>query len=87
MGLVEALDEVPGVRIAFEPKPYEPRGHILFGTTVEGVMMCNQIESKLTASENRKLLDQGHKLACMNPEIGPRADGGMRTWRTRSVGR
>ena len=31
-GLVEAMDEVPGVRIAFEPKPYEPRGHILFPT-------------------------------------------------------
>jgi xylose isomerase len=69
-GLVEALDEVPGVRIAFEPKPYEPRGHILFGTTVEGVMMCNLVESKLTSSENRKLLEQGHKLACLNPEIG-----------------
>ena len=69
-GLVEALDEVPGVRIAFEPKPYEPRGHILFGTTVEGVMLCQQIESKLTAGQNRTLLEQGHKLACLNPEIG-----------------
>ena len=69
-GLVEALDAVPGVRIAFEPKPYEPRGHILFGTTVEGVMLCNLVESKLSASENRKLLAAGHKIACMNPEIG-----------------
>jgi len=32
-GLAEAMDAVPGVRIAEEPKPYEPRGHILYGTT------------------------------------------------------
>ncbi len=69
-GLVEAMDEVPGLRIAFEPKPYEPRGRILFGTTVEGVMLGNLVESKLTNPENRKLLDEGHKLCCMNPEIG-----------------
>jgi xylose isomerase len=25
-GLAEAMDSVPGCRIAFEPKPYEPRG-------------------------------------------------------------
>lgn len=69
-GLVEAMDEVPGLRIAFEPKPYEPRGRILFGTTVEGVMLGNLVESKLTNPENRKLLDEGHKLCCLNPEIG-----------------
>ena len=69
-GLVEAMDEVPGVRIAFEPKPYEPRGHILFPTTVEGVMLGHLVESKLSSSENRKLLDGGHKLFCLNPEIG-----------------
>ncbi|MBU0640232.1 MAG: TIM barrel protein [Planctomycetes bacterium] len=69
-GLVEAMDEVPGVRIAFEPKPYEPRGHILFPTTVEGVMLGHLVESKLSSSENRKLLDEGHTLFCLNPEIG-----------------
>ncbi len=69
-GLVEALDAVPGVRIAFEPKPYEPRGHILFPTTAEGVLLGHLVESKLSASENRRLLEEGHKLCCMNPEIG-----------------
>jgi xylose isomerase len=69
-GLVEALDEAPGVRIAFEPKPYEPRGHILFPTTAEGVLLAHLVESKLSSSENRKLLEQGHKLFCLNPEIG-----------------
>ena len=69
-GLAEAMDAVPGVRIAFEPKPYEPRGRILFGTTPEGVLLGQQVERTLTATENRSLLDEGHTLCCMNPEVG-----------------
>ncbi len=69
-GLAEALDAVPGVRIAFEPKPYEPRGRILFGTTPEGLLLAQQVESKLRHTENRRLLEEGHGLLCMNPEIG-----------------
>ena len=69
-GLAEAMDAVPGVRIAFEPKPYEPRGRILFGTTPEGVLLGHQVESMLGAGENRTLLDNGHALCCMNPEVG-----------------
>ncbi|MFG0326785.1 MAG: TIM barrel protein [Phycisphaerales bacterium JB037] len=69
-GLVEGLDAVPGVRIAFEPKPYEPRGRILFGTTPEGVLLGRDVEEKLSSSENRRLLDAGHKLVCLNPEVG-----------------
>ena len=69
-GLAEAMDAAPGVRVAFEPKPYEPRGHILFGTTPEGVLLGHQVESLLRNSENRKLVDAGHALCCMNPEIG-----------------
>lgn len=69
-GLAEAMDAAPGVRIAFEPKPYEPRGRILFGTTPEGILLGRQVESMLTSAENRALLDEGHALCCMNPEIG-----------------
>jgi xylose isomerase len=69
-GLAEALDANPGVRIAFEPKPYEPRGHILFGTTPEGVLLGHMVESKLRHAENRKLLGEGHTLVCLNPEVG-----------------
>lgn len=69
-GLAAALDEVPGVRIAFEPKPYEPRGRILFGTTPEGILLGHQVEALLRHPENRKLLDQGHALVGLNPEIG-----------------
>ena len=69
-GLAEALDAVPGTRVAFEPKPYEPRGHILYGLTPEGNLLGRNVEAMLTADENRRLLDEGHKLVCMNPEIG-----------------
>jgi xylose isomerase len=69
-GLAEAMDGVPGVRIAFEPKPYEPRGRIIYGTTPEGMLLCHQVEALLKNSANRKILDEGEKLCCMNPEIG-----------------
>jgi xylose isomerase len=69
-GLVEAMDAAPGVRVAFEPKPYEPRGRILSGLTPEGVLLGHQVEGLLQATENRKLLGEGHRLLCMNPEIG-----------------
>ena len=69
-GLIEAMDAVPGVRVAFEPKPYEPRGRILFGTTPEGVLLGHMVESKLNATENKRLLKEGHALCAMNPEVG-----------------
>lgn len=69
-GLAEAMDAVPGVRIAFEPKPYEPRGHILYGTTPEGVLLGRDVEAMLRAPENTRLLAEGHRLCGMNPEIG-----------------
>lgn len=69
-GLAEAMDGAPGVRVAFEPKPYEPRGRILFGTTPEGILLGHQVESLLRSHENTQWLDEGHALCCMNPEIG-----------------
>ena len=69
-GLAEAMDAVPGVRVAEEPKPYEPRGHILYGTTPEGLLMGQKTEGMLSAEENRKILGDGHAMVCMNPEVG-----------------
>ncbi|MGC8874137.1 MAG: TIM barrel protein [Chloroflexia bacterium] len=68
--LAEAMDAVPGVRVAFEPKPYEPRGRILFGTTAEGMLLAHMVEQRLQHAENRRLLAEGHALCCLNPEIG-----------------
>ncbi len=69
-GLAQAMDAVPGLRVAFEPKPYEPRGRILFGTTAEGLLLCHRVEALLKNKKNRELLKNGHNLCCMNPEIG-----------------
>ncbi len=69
-GLAEALDAVPGVRVAFEPKPYEPRGRILYGTTPEGLLLSHQVEALLRHPDNLRLLAEGHALVCMNPEVG-----------------
>jgi xylose isomerase len=69
-GLAEAMDAVPGVRIAFEPKPYEPRGHIIYGTTPEGMLLCHQVEELLTHDDNKQYLVAGHALVGLNPEVG-----------------
>ncbi len=69
-GLAEAMDAEPGIRVAFEPKPYEPRGHIIYGTTAEGMLLCHQVESMVVNPENRRILDDGEPLCGMNPEIG-----------------
>ena len=69
-GLAEALDAVPGVRVALEPKPYEPRGHILYGTTAEGILFAQKVEGLLQNPENKRLLAEGHALVGMNPEVG-----------------
>lgn len=69
-GLAEAMDAVPGVRVAEEPKPYEPRGHILYGTTPEGILMAQKVESMLQAEENQKILADGHAMVTLNPEVG-----------------
>lgn len=69
-GLAEAMDAVPGVRIAFEPKPYEPRGRILYGSTAEGLLLAARVEERLRVPENRRLLAEGHALLALNPETG-----------------
>jgi len=69
-GLAEAMDAVPGVRVAEEPKPYEPRGHILYGTTYEGLLLADKVEKMLKHPDNRKQLDAGHALVGLNPEVG-----------------
>jgi len=69
-GLAEAMDAVPGVRVAEEPKPYEPRGHILYGTTPEGLLMAMKTEGMLEQKENLALLKEGHAMIGLNPEVG-----------------
>jgi xylose isomerase len=69
-GLTEAMDTVPGVRVAMEPKPYEPRGNNVWRNTANGLLMARDVEKRLKAPENRKVLDSGHAMVGLNPEVG-----------------
>ncbi len=69
-GLAEAMDTVPGVRVAIEPKPYEPRGNNIYRNTANGILMARNVEALLEADENRRLLQEGHALVALNPEVG-----------------
>lgn len=68
--VAKAMDEVPGVRIALEPKPYEPAINNIFRTTAEGILASQRIQKRLKNPENRKLIEEGHELFGLNPEIG-----------------
>ncbi|MDD5688295.1 MAG: TIM barrel protein [Elusimicrobia bacterium] len=65
-----SMDETPGIRVAIEPKPYEPAPNNIYRTTAEGILAAQRIESKLKNPENKKLLKQGYTLVGLNPEIG-----------------
>lgn len=65
-----AMDEVPGVVVAIEPKPYEPAPNNIYRTTVDGLLACQDIESRLKSKRNRDLLAKGYVLLGMQPEIG-----------------
>ncbi|MFW5866536.1 MAG: TIM barrel protein [Armatimonadota bacterium] len=69
-GLAEAMDAVPGVRICIEPKPYEPRPNIIYGTTSEALLLCEKVESMLGSDENTGILESGATLMGLNPEVG-----------------
>jgi xylose isomerase len=69
-GLAEAMDAVPGVRVAIEPKPYEPRGNNIYRNTANGILMTRNVEAHLSSKENKKLLNEGHALVGLNPEVG-----------------
>ncbi len=69
-GVAEAMDAVPGVRVALEPKPYEPRGNNIYRNTANGLMMARNVESLLRAEENKSLLREGRVLVGLNPEVG-----------------
>ncbi len=68
--MAKAIDAVPGVRVALEPKPYEPAINNIFRTTAEGILAGQRIEAKLENEENKTYLDEGHTIFGLNPEFG-----------------
>lgn len=77
--VAEAMDEVPGVICAIEPKPYEPAPNNIYRTTADGLIACKDIEGRMKNKENRALLDKGIALMGMQPEIGHVRMGGEDT--------
>lgn len=69
-GLAEAMDEVPGIRVALEPKPYEPRGNNIYRNTANGILAARNVEALLQSPLNRRLLRDGETLVGLNPEVG-----------------
>lgn len=68
--MAQAMDEVSGVRIAIEPKPYEPAPNNIYRTTAEGILAAKRVENKLKNPRNKDLLKKGYTLVGLNPEIG-----------------
>ena len=46
--VAKAMDAVPGVPVAIEPKPYEPAPNNIYRTTADGLIACVDIESRLS---------------------------------------
>lgn len=69
-GLAQAIDEFPGVPVALEPKPYEPRGNSLYRNTANGILLANYVERRLKNPQNKALLDQSYRIVGLNPEVG-----------------
>ncbi|MBM3699727.1 MAG: xylose isomerase [Actinobacteria bacterium] len=68
--VAQAMDEVPGVIVAIEPKPYEPAPNNIYRTTADGLIACKDIEARLKNKINRDILSKGIPLMGMQPEIG-----------------
>jgi xylose isomerase len=68
--LASAMDEVPGVRVAIETKPYEPVPNNIYRTSTDGLLLAHDVEKRIAHPENRRLLAEGHALVAMQPEIG-----------------
>src|SRR4030042_4243698 len=68
--LAEAMDEVPGIRVAIEPKGYEPAANNIYRTTAEGILAAMRIEKSLKDPTNRTLLEKDQTLIGLNPEVG-----------------
>ncbi len=74
--LAEAMDRVPGIRVAIEPKPYEPAPNNIYRTTAEGILAAQRIMARFKNEKNVKLVKDGHALVGLNPEIGHVTMGG-----------
>jgi len=68
--LAEVMDQVPGVTVAIETKPYEPVPNNIYRNTSDGIILARDIEARLKSKTNKDLLEKGYALVGLQPEIG-----------------
>lgn len=69
-GLAEAMDAAPGVRVAVDMEPFEPRSQGLYGHPSAAVMLGEEVERRLDAADNRRCLRDEHALVTLDLEMG-----------------
>ncbi|MEM2877424.1 MAG: xylose isomerase, partial [Thermoproteota archaeon] len=45
-------------------------GNNIYRNTANGILMARNVERLLKSKENRKLLEEGHAMVALNPEVG-----------------
>jgi len=74
--MAKAMDTVPGVRVAIEPKPNEPANTNILRSTASAIIAARNIEKRMQNPKNVNLLNDGHALVGLNPEYGHVIMGG-----------
>jgi xylose isomerase len=69
LGVVEALEYFPEMRIAFHAQPCRNARRPLFYSTAEVLFLCQKIESLITGSDHREIMLDGHSLVTVNPDL------------------
>lgn len=69
LGVVEALEYFPEMRIAFQPQACSNFRRPLFYSTTEVLFLCQKIESLITGSDHREIMLDGHALVTVNPNL------------------
>lgn len=59
-GFVEVLESVPGVNIAFEHKPNDPKIYITAGNTGKALLMCHEVNEQIGAKRMGMNIEIGH---------------------------
>lgn len=69
LGVVEALEYFPEIRVALQAQSCRNTRRPLFYSTAEVLFLCQKIESLITGSDHREIMLDGHALVTVNPAM------------------